>query len=286
MDNYLYSDRAGVYSCQGGVVKAEFLFTDRRYFLNFLTLDETSLNFSEGMYFGEYFSNPSFLPVFIWFRSKSGAWSKVFSFEEGAINHIHNLYHDPIDNFVWILTGDFDNGPALWRADDNFNDVVKVTPAEQKYRACWIKRFSDNIYWATDTQMEQNSLLKANAKDIEPSVIKKLPGSSIYSVAFNGGVAFSTTLEPERASRRDFMAWLDNKPARKLEPDGAAVYILDEDEVLVEIIRSSPHLLPLRLFEYPTYLFPSNIVESKYLTCYGRSVKSNDDCLLVFKTSI
>lgn len=57
--------------------------------------------------------------VRIYKRINAKYWGPIYTFEKEAINHIHNIIPDEKNKCVWILTGDFDNAAAIWRATDN-----------------------------------------------------------------------------------------------------------------------------------------------------------------------
>lgn len=281
---YIFSDRTGVYySDIEGTIHKELDFKDNKYLFKPCLINGIK-GFDDGIYAGEYYSNPNFLSTKIWFRKPDGEWLSIYKFPCGEINHIHGLYSDKEEECIWIMTGDFGEAPSLWRATNNFKHVEKATPSEQKYRACWMMKIQNIMYWASDTQLEQNSVYKAiiHEKNIEPVVVRNISGSSIYSTDLFDRLAFSTTLEPEKADRKNWWMWFDSKPAKVFDKDGANVYVLENTGEVICILKNEAHILPLRLFEYPTYLFPYNEVQTNYLTCYGRSVKKDDNTLLVF----
>lgn len=284
-------DGATIFSTRDGIFRlnndsnciCELEYEPRKYFLDTAICKDVN-GFENGIYAGDYFSNPDMKPVSIW-RRMSKDWEIVYTFPEKIMNHIHAIVPDNYNHCIWILAGDFDNGPTIWKAEENFSKIKQFFSPEQKYRACWLKYSDDKIIWATDTQLSKNAVYRCvdlqGSKDEE--LIVEIPGSSIYSSKINGFQFFSTTLEPERANRKDLLAWFDFKPASALREDGAAVYMLDENDVVEEILADKSSGLPLRIFEYPTFKFPNVIGKADFLCAYGRNVKYFNDSLIIYK---
>ena len=107
-----------------GTVSFDFLVPEGRKILA-LTLVKGVQGFDDAIVFGEYFNNPSMLPVNIWRCPlvSSGHWSIGFTFSSGQINHIHNVVVDKDRSALWILTGDFDNAALICLASKNFEEV-------------------------------------------------------------------------------------------------------------------------------------------------------------------
>ncbi|MDE1462275.1 hypothetical protein [Spartinivicinus poritis] len=284
-------DGATIFSTRDGIFRlnddnnciCELDYEPKKYFLD-TTICKNVKGFENAIYAGDYFSNPDMKPVSIW-RRMSGNWEIVHTFPEKIMNHIHAIVPDNYNHCVWILTGDFDNGPTIWKAEENFSKVTQFFSPEQKYRACWLKYSYDKIIWATDTQLSKNAVYRCvdlqGSKDEE--LIVEIPGSSIYFSKINGYHFFSTTLEPERASRKNLLAWFDTKPAPVLAKDGAGIYVLCSDDSVVEILRTECGGLPLRIFEYPTFKFPNVVGKADFLCAYGRNVKHFNDSLIIYK---
>jgi len=277
----LVCNREGVYCLENGSLVREFAFKDRKYFLD-VHVSSDIPGFEDGLYVGEYFSNAAMDEVAIWFRSEDGGWKKIWQFEEKMINHIHAIVPDQANGCQWVLAGDFDSGPAFWKARNNFAEMEMVTPAHQDFRACWLFNTGESIFWATDTQLVENALFQAPVEDLaNKKKLSALPGSSIYGTSVGKHYIFSTTLEPERASRKQFSAWFDTKPSAALREDGAALFAIDDQGGNSEFLASRPNGLPLRLFEYPSFLLAKNHHQDKYFCAYGRSVKVYNHRLIV-----
>ena len=60
--------------------------------------------FDDGVYYGEYTGNSERSPVSVYKRNaKTGAWKPVFTFNQGQINHIHNIVPDYINQRMLII---------------------------------------------------------------------------------------------------------------------------------------------------------------------------------------
>lgn len=56
-----------------------------------------------GLYFGGYLGNEDKKPVSVYRRVGRDKWVVVFTFPQGAINHIHAIVHDIYRDCLWIL---------------------------------------------------------------------------------------------------------------------------------------------------------------------------------------
>src|SRR5690606_25797056 len=68
--------------------------------LNMIQLNNFK-EFDDGVYFGEYFTNPDKKPVHI-YKYIDGHIKSITTFEQNTINHIHNLIPDRFRDCVWI----------------------------------------------------------------------------------------------------------------------------------------------------------------------------------------
>lgn len=212
--------------------------------------------FADGLYFGDYFDNPGKDEVRIWRRSTEGEWDVAYRFGKGEIDHIHAIVPDPYRQCLWILTGDFDSGAALWQARADFTGVRPVLRGDQLYRATWLYPTPNALYYATDTQLEQNHLCRLapssdNVWQVER--VCRLPGSSIYGAPVPGGFLLSTAVEPGMPSGRLIPDLLERQPGPGIEGTRAFVYQLAPDGSCAEILAAEKDMWPLRLMQFGTF---------------------------------
>src|SRR5690348_14046569 len=76
------------------------------------------------LYWGEYFDNALRDEVHIYASSDHGrTWHVAYTFPKGTIRHVHNIVHDPWENCLWILTGDYREECRILRASCDLTQI-------------------------------------------------------------------------------------------------------------------------------------------------------------------
>ncbi len=268
-----------------GSLKAQHKFRpEMRTYLSAVKI-ENIYGFSDGIYFGEYFSNPDRNEVRIWRRKKSdnSEWEVAYTFEKGVINHIHTLVVDKYRDCVWILTGDFDNAAGFWIATDDFRSVVPAVVGKQEYRSCAAFAHPEGILYATDTQLESNSIrfLRKVGSVFESEKLYDLEGSCIYSCTVGESYFFSTAVEPasEGKSKLDLISYRRGKGIKSWNSE---IVMGNLEEGFRRIAIFEKDILPMGLCQFGTVVFSPGKEETEHLVCYGVALKRIDGALLVF----
>ncbi|MDB3927287.1 hypothetical protein N9343_00935 [Flavobacteriaceae bacterium] len=243
--------------------------------LNLLKI-KSNKNFNDGIYFGEYFSNPKKNKVNI-FKIEKGNLKSVFTFNENIINHIHNLVLDQYNNCIWILTGDFGSGAAIYQATDNFKTVKKIFGGLQKFRSCVAFPNKDGLLYATDSQFETNSiriLYKEHNNWLEKS-INIINGPCIFGTTINNTYYFSTSVEAINSGN------LLNKLLRNTRGPGiirnqSEIVSIDSKGNIKTIYKNKKDKLPYILFQFGNILFPNGTNNTSKLVFTPIALKSND----------
>lgn len=235
--------------------------------------------FDDGIYLGDYFDNPGKNPVRVWRRQAERAqWDVAHVFPADAIDHIHNIVPDPHRECVWILTGDFGQGAALWQARNNFRDIVPVVRGKQLYRATWLYTTPDALYYATDTQLEQNYLCRLSQNCVnggwEVERLLPIPGSSIYGAPLKDGFLFSTAVEPGMPSGRLIPDLFDRTPGPGINGTEAHVFHLNAAGECTPVLSAHKDMWPMRLMLFGTYHLCSAPDIGAY--AYGVGVTGHD----------
>jgi hypothetical protein len=153
------------------------------------------------IYWGEYFDNPARDETHIYASTDAGlTWSVAYTFPKGAIRHIHNIIHDPWEDCLWVLTGDYGDECRILRATCDFSRVEAVLQGQQQARAVAAIPTEDGLYFASDTPLEPNYIYRL---DREESLLQVVPisSSSIYGCRVGSRVFFSTMVEPSEVNR-------------------------------------------------------------------------------------
>jgi hypothetical protein len=148
------------------------------------------------VYWGEYFDNAQRDEVHIYASRDGGeTWNVAYTFPKGAIRHVHNIVHDPHENCLWVLTGDYGDECRILRADYNFGEVSAVLQGNQQARAVALVPMEDGLYFSTDTPLQQNYIYRLDGGGAL-SRLTPIGSSSIYGCSAANRVFFSTMVEP------------------------------------------------------------------------------------------
>ena len=148
------------------------------------------------IYWGEYFDNPNRDEVHIYASADAGAtWSAVYTFPKGAIRHVHNIVHDPWQNCLWILTGDYGDECRILRASIDLSRVESVLQGNQQARAVAMVPAADGLYFSSDTPLESNYIYHLNRHAMLSKLVP-IDSSSIYGCRVQDRIFFSTMVEP------------------------------------------------------------------------------------------
>ncbi len=247
---------------------------------------ENFYGFSDGVYFGEYFNNPDRKEVRVWRRKKSdnGKWEVAYTFEKGTINHIHTLVADKYRDCVWISTGDFDNAAGFWIATDDFRSVEPAVIGKQEYRSCAAFALPEGILYATDTQLEANSIrfLRKAGSIFENERLYDLEGSCIYSCSIGESYFFSTAVEPasEGKSKLDLISYRRGKGIKSWNSE---IVMGNLEERFRRIAIFQKDILPMGLCQFGTIVFPSVQSNPNDLIYQGVGLKKIDGKMMIIE---
>jgi hypothetical protein len=153
------------------------------------------------VYWGEYFDNPSREEVHIYASTDAGAtWSVAHTFPKGGIRHVHNIVHDPWENCLWVLTGDYGDECRILRASCDFKAVDTVLQGNQQARAVALVPTEGGLLFSSDTPLESNYIYRLDRQGTL-SQLASLSSSSIYGCRVGTHVFFSTMVEPSEVNR-------------------------------------------------------------------------------------
>lgn len=211
--------------------------------------------FDDGIYFGGYLVNPAKKPVHIYKRVASDQWEIVYTFEEGMINHVHNIVPDPFRNCLWIFTGDFDESSAIWKVTDNFKRVECVLCNDQKYRGCTAFALKEGLLYATDAPFAKNHINLLDVKKMEIRSLTPIDGSCIYGCQCRGRYVFSSTVEPDGRDSSLFGLLFGHKRGVGITDMYVHLYSGSISDGFFEIYREKKDLWPF-LFQFGVFRFP------------------------------
>jgi len=242
--------------------------------LNYTKIESIN-GFDECIVFGGYLSNPNKELVSIYKRVGVDDWKIIYSFTKGCINHIHNIIPDKYNDCVWIFTGDFGEGAAIWRATNNFENVKKVFSGEQKYRACAAFATKDGIIYATDTPFENNKiyLLSDSSRGSRVKEIASIAGSSIYGCQVGDKFIFSSTVEANGINENLFKFLFGRKRGDGIVDDYIHLYSGNISEGFEDIYKLEKDFLPFS-FQFGVFKFPKNAKQTN--VCYFQPISTRN----------
>jgi hypothetical protein len=244
----------------------------------------TQADGSRAACFGEYLHNVDGSAVRIWRRDSSGEWCCSAEFPPKTVDHIHNIIETP-DGRVWVLVGDMEHRPGVWRTDSALERLEPVATGAQEYRACWLWQAPDGAcHYATDSNIERNHLMQlAPGSD---TFVRGLPlaGSSIHAGLSKNYVAFATSLEPGYFTGNTLRAITTRRPGPAFVGNSAHIHVIRNGKL--ETLLSAPmDGWPLTLGQFPNFYFPAGRMPDDRFYAFGRSVRHYDGKCLMFERS-
>ena len=253
--------------------------------LNFEVIEGIT-NVDDGVYFGEYKSNPKKECISIFKRQSKDIWEIVYTYPEGTIEHIHNIISDNYNDEVYILTGDFGNAAAIWKVRNNFETVDSILYGNQDCRSCILFPTKDGLIYATDSPFSQNSIriLKNTTNNQWVSnEICKINGPCIYGTKFNNDFIFSTSVEGEGLNSNFFYNLFSIKRGNGILDNNVCVYKGNLNDGFHLIYKIKKDKLPYLIFQFGTICFPSGEINGNYLPMFQVGTIYNDMSTSILK---
>ena len=233
-----------------------------------------------GLYFGGYLGNEDKKPVSVYRRVGRDKWVVVFTFPQGAINHIHAIVHDIYRDCLWIFTGDFGEASAIWRVSDNFHKVDRVCCNSQKYRGCVVFALPEGLLYATDAPFANDYIYLMNPEDCSLRTIAPIDGSCIYGCQWNDKYVFSSTVEGDGRNTSRLEFYFGRKRGAGIKDEYVHMYYGNLKEGFEEIYKEKKDFMPYYTFQYGVFKLPYAINKTDTLFFQPVATKKNDLRLL------
>ncbi len=105
-----------------------------------------------GVVLGEYFSNPDYEDVRVYFSPDGGGtWRIAHEFPPGRIRHVHAVQEDPYTGRVWVCTGDRDDESFIISMNPDGTDKTVIGHGAQRWRVVQLAFTEEAVYWGADT---------------------------------------------------------------------------------------------------------------------------------------
>lgn len=239
-------------------------------------------SFKEGIYFGGYLGNREKKPVNIYHRIGVDDWEVVYTFPQGAINHVHNVVPDPYRQCLWIFTGDFDESAAIWKVTDNFQKVERVACNNQKYRGCVVYAIPGGLLYATDAPYADNYIYLMNTETFDTQPLFPLHGSCIYGCQWNDNYVFSSTVEGDGRSTGRIKLFYHGNRGAGIKDDFVHLYSVNLEKGFKEIYKEKKDWLSF-LFQFGVFKFPYGVNNTDTLYFQPMATNKNDLRLMSIK---
>jgi len=213
------------------------------------------------VFWGEYFDNKHREEVHIYASQDRGDnWHVAYTFPKGAIRHVHNIVHDPWENCLWILTGDYGDECRILRAACDLSRVETVLQGNQQARAVAFVSTADGLYFSSDTPLEKNYIYCLD-RQRNLSQLAEISSSSIYGCRVGDSVFFSTMVEPSEVNRdRNVRLYAGRRKLEKWTP----------------VLAWEKDFWHMGLFQYGNAFLPDGNNTTPYLALTTAAVKSED----------
>jgi hypothetical protein len=148
------------------------------------------------LYFGEYGANPERKAVPVYRSVDEGkSWEVIYEFEPGQVKHVHACCYDPIEDKVWVCTGDFEKENLILVADRDFKELEVIGNRTQMFRTCNFFFTEQEVHWLMDSQLETCYHVKLDRKSRQVEKLQALPGPVWYFKQTSAGFFAGTTQE-------------------------------------------------------------------------------------------
>lgn len=230
----------------------------------------------DGIYFGGYLGNRDKKPVSVYKRVGKDKWEVVYTFPQGAINHVHAIVNDPYRDCIWIFTGDFDDASAIWKVTDHFKSVERVCCNDQKYRGCVVFTLPEGLLYATDAPFADDFIYLMNPVDYTVKTIAPIDGSCIYGCQWNDKYVFSTAVEGDgrNTSRMEF--YFGRKRGAGIKDEYVHMYSGNLQDGFKEIYKEKKDCMPYYTFQFGVFKFPYGVNNTETLYFQPVATRMND----------
>jgi hypothetical protein len=223
------------------------------------------------VFWGEYFDNATRDEVHIYGSADGGmSWDVAYTFPKRAIRHVHNIVHDPWQDCLWVLTGDYGDECRILRASCDFSSVEVALQGKQQARAVAAIPTEDGLYFASDTPLEQNFVYRLD-RGGTLSRLAALSSSSLHGCRVGSELFFSTMVEPSEVNR-DSMVRVYGGSTR-------------DPQRWESLLSWRKDGWSMKLFQYGNAFLPDGINQTPYLAVTTVAVESDDMVTTIYSVN-
>lgn len=215
---------------------------------------------------GEYGGNKERRAVRLFVSDDGGRSFEPFhTFPAGDIRHVHNIVFDQGGQHYWVLVGDHGPEPGIGRLSVDLKDFEWVVKGAQRYRAVCLFDRGDHLLYGTDTEMEDNAIMRLDKSTGCVERVCPINGSCIYACRFGEVLAVTASVEPSEVNlSRDAVLWVSR------DGDRWAPALTTPKDRWHETY-----------FQFGSLVLPRGSSDREVIACSGQAVQEIDGQVLV-----
>jgi hypothetical protein len=262
----LLSDGTGVAITKAGIFRGE----PESQTMNFVMLptDGTPINIlvdkQDRVLFGDY-GFRGVKSIYVSF-DRAKTFEMIRQFKPDEIRHIHGIQEDPFDGGYWVFTGDYQHQAGIARLSPDLKYFDWIYRNNQNVRGVRAIIERDCLYYGTDSDVENNYIVRFDKSSCKPELICPIPGASLSATRFAKMRLISTSVDPS-TKITDVILY------GKYGDDGS----------WNELIRYRKDFLHPKYFQYGTLLFPGTDSETTWGVYTGQAICKFDNKTFIVK---
>ena len=207
------------------------------------------------------------------------SFEEIYRFKERDIRHVHGIQEDPYEGGYWVFVGDFDEQPGIAKLSQDLKNLDWIERGSQMVRVVKAIIEPDCLYYGTDSEFEQNHIVRLDKKTGKRESLLPIPGASLYATRFGGlrviatsadGTAYSEPFSTLYVSEADLTCG-----DREKKGGGRSEW--------KPLCRYAKDFLPPKYFQYGTCVLPNGVSETSWGAFSGIALKGLDDRTVVFE---
>lgn len=248
----------------------EPVFNSRKNFsdnLNFCT-------YNGKVYWGDYGINVIHEPINIYEMDKEGKVRIVYTFSQGDVIHVHNIFLDETKSKFWVLMGDNEAKAGIYTASLDWTEVKPIKVGKQCYRAVVGFPYQGGLLYATDSVDYENHLRLIEADGTE-RILAEMNGSCIYGGEAKDYFLFSTTVEPRAGAGLKHI--FENRLGGGIKSRDVHILAVSKKDLSIRTMKTlRKDWLPMVLFQYGRVRFAGGQENSNTIWCSPVACKKYD----------
>lgn len=213
------------------------------------------------VFFGEYLSNSERGPIQVYRYIPGNTRLEVaYTFQPGTIRHVHGIYYDPYSESLWCVTGDRGSECRILRTVDSFRHLETIGQGDESWRCVSLLFSEDAVYYATDSEFQQNRIYRINRKTGQRDALGNIDGLVYYSCNLGNDLFFGVSAE---------LCPGQKGPIHKGR--AASLWHVAEDDKIQKLCSFEKDILPVKYFMPGTLHLPGGpgMTTMFYFHCVG-----------------